>query len=597
MDALGSKIVSLVARPDRRLAGRLAAAIVAGCLLAPGTAAATPVAAKSADSFVGSIGVNTHTYYTNTVYYSRFPEVKAKLAELGVRNIRENLRPSRSDQYQRLNELAATGIKSTLIMGDPREGTSGLNTLLSIAKTNLKGSIAALEGPNEYDNQGIANWLSPLIGYQEYLYKTAKADPALSSLPVIGPSLVHQESQEATGDISRMLDYGNIHSYPNGYTAESNLTTHLSHEALVSGSKPIMATETGYHTALGWTGGHYPVSEQAMAVYVPRLFLEYYRRGVVKTFSYELLDEAAGSTDREDNFGLLHNDLTPKPAFTALGNMIDILEDPGSSFSSGALDYTLGGNQENLRQVLLQKRDGSFYLALWRATSVWDPVNKVALNPGSAPVSISFGQPVSSVQLYAPNESSSVRSSVSAPSGTLSYEVGPQVKILHIVPGEGSPAPAPEPTPTPTEPTPTEPTPTPTEPTPTEPTPTPTPTEEPAPATEESTKKGGKSSGSKGGGRKRLALWTSRRSVRAGQPLAIRARVIAPTPTPVSSTPVAIQRWQQGWRTVDRGQASSDGLLDKRITVAADGESGIARIRVVAPAAIPSRSITVRVRG
>ncbi len=548
--------------------------------------------ARSADSFVGSIGVNTHTYYTNTVYYSRFPEVKAKLAELGVRNIRENLRPGRSDQYQRLNELAAMGIKSTLIMGDPREGTSGLNTLLSIAKTNLKGSIAALEGPNEYDNQGIANWLSPLVSYQEYLYKTAKADPALSSLPVIGPSLVHQESQEAIGDVSRMLDYGNIHSYPNGYTPESNLTTHLSHEALVSGSKPIMATETGYHTALEWTGSHYPVSEQAMAVYVPRMFLEYYRRGVAKTFSYELLDEAAGSTDREDNFGLLHNDLTPKPAFTALRNTIDILEDPGSSFSPGSLDYSLGGNQENLRQVLLEKRDGSFYLALWRATSVWDPVNKVTLNPGSAPVSISFGQPISSVQLYAPNESSSAASTVSAPSGTLSYEVGPQVEILHIVPGEGSPAPAPETTPTPAEPTPTEPAPTPTEPTPSEP--TPTPIEEPAPTPEESTKKGGKSGGTKGG-RKRLALWTGSHSIRAGQPLAVRGRVIAATP--VSSTPVAIQRWHGGWRTVDRSYASSDGFFGEKIKLATAGESGIARIRVIAPSAIPSRAIPVRVTG
>ena len=588
MDAFGSKIVSLAGHPCRRLA-QVAAVAIAACLLAPGSAGATPVSAKSADSFVGSIGVNTHTYYTSTVYYSRFPEVKAKLAELGVRNIRENLRPNRSDQYQRLNELAAMGIKSTLVMGDPREGTSGLNTLLSIAKTSLKGSVAALEGPNEYDNQGISNWLSPLVGYQEYLYNTAKADPALSSLPVIGPSLVHQESQEAIGDISRMLDYGNIHSYPNGYTPESNLTTHLSHEAPVSGSKPIMATETGYHTALEWTGSHYPVSEQAMAVYVPRLFLEYYRRGVAKTFSYELLDEAAGSNDREDNFGLLHNDLTPKPAFTALRNTIDILDDPGSSFSPGSLDYTLGGNQENLRQVLLQKRDGVFYLALWRATSVWDPINKVTLNPGSAPVSISFNQPISSVQRYAPNESSTAKSSTSSPSGPLSYEVGPQVQILRIATGEGSPAPAPEPTPT--EPTPTEPTPTPTEPTPTPA--EPTPTEEPAPAPEESTKKGGKSGGK--GGRKRLSLWTSSRSVRAGHPLAIRARVIAPTP--VSSTPVAIQRWQQGWRTVDRGLASSKGLLDKRIKLAADGESGIARIRVVAPAAVPSRSIAVRVRG
>jgi hypothetical protein len=469
MDALGSKIGSLVACPGRRLAGRLATATVVGCLLAPGTAAATPVAAKSADSFVGSIGVNTHTYYTNTVYYSRFPEVKAKLAELGVRNIRENLRPSRSDQYQRLNELAAMGIKSTLIMGDPREGTSGLNTLLSIAKTNLKGSIAALEGPNEYDNQGIANWLAPLASYQEYLYKTVKADPALSSLPVIGPSLVHQESQEAIGDISGQLDYGNIHSYPDGYEPESNLSTHLSHAALNSGSKPVMATESGYETALAWTGGNKPVSEQAMATYMPRLFLEYFRRGVVKTFSYELLDEAANSSDREDNFGLLHNDLTPKPAFDALRNTISILADPGSSFSPASLDYSLSGNQENLRQVLLQKRDGSYDLVLWRASRVWDPVNKVTLNPPSAQVTLTVNRSLAGAERFEPNTSATPLETFANPNSPLSVSVGPKVVIVKLTPAtETTPTPAPEPAP---EPAPA-------------PAPEPTPTPEPAPAPE-----------------------------------------------------------------------------------------------------------------
>ena len=300
-------------------------------------------------------------------------------------------------------------------------------------------------------------------------------------------------------------------------------------------------------------------------------------------------------THREWNWGLLRNDLSKKPAFDSLRNLIEILKDPGSGFTPGSLDYSLEGNEEQLRQVLLQKRDGSYYLALWRATSVWDPVNKVPLNPGSTPISIRFNQPVSRVELYAPNTSSAPQSSIVNPSGRLSYEIGPQVQILRITPGEASPGPEPEPTPT--EPTPT-PTPTEPTPTPTEPTPTPTPTEEPAPTPTptptESPKKGGKSGGGKGRP-KRLALWAGSHSVKAGDRLAIGGRVIAATPT--TSTPVAIQLWERGWRTVGHAQASSNSFFHKRVKLVTHGRSGIARIRVVAPAAIPSRQISVRVRG
>ncbi len=469
----------------RTLLAWLAAACAALALLLPAAVSAAAVPSRAADSFVDSIGVNTHTYYNDTVYYTRFETVKQRLAELGVRNIRENLRTGRSDQYQRLNQLAAIGIKSTLILGDPRNGTSGLESLLGIVKKNLSGSVAALEGPNEYDNMGISNWLPELSSYQQRLYAAAKADPALSSLPVIGPSIVQWESMEDLGDISGQLDYGNIHSYPDGYAPEGNLSNHLGHAADNSGSKPVWATETGYHTALAWTGGHKPTSEAAMGVYMPRLFLEYFRRGVVKTFSYELLDEQPNSSDREDNFGLLRNDLSPKPAFDALRNTISILADPGSSFSPASLDYTLSGNQENLRQVLLQKRDGSFYLALWRTSSVWDPASKTTLSPSSPQVTLSVNRSLAAAARYEPNASATPVASISNPNSPITIAVGPKVTIVKLTPASGAapaPSPAPEPSPAPAPaPTPApEPTPAPAP----EPAPAPTPTPAPSPSTE-----------------------------------------------------------------------------------------------------------------
>jgi len=557
------------------------------------TAAAAPIPSRPADSFVGSIGVNTHFYYSDTPYVERFEQVKQRLAELGVRHVRENIAPdNRPDQYRRLRELAATGIKADLILGDPRNGISTLDHMLSVVKTELTGALDAVEGPNEFNAQGVANWAPMLREYQQHLYTAVKSDPSLSPLTVIGPSITNWGDAEELGDISGMLDVGNAHPYTSK-PPETVVTEALERSAQTAGAKPAFTTETGYDTAMNYTGpeSFLPVTEAAQAVYMPRVFLEHFRRGVSRTYSYELLDEFPDPklTDRESNFGLLRNDLSKKPAFDALRNLIGILKDPGSSFTPGSLDYSLEGNQEGLRQVLLQKSDGSFYLAVWRATSVWDPINKVALNPGSPPISIKFNQPISSVQLYAPNVSDAPQSSIVNPSGPLSYAIGPQVQILRITPGPSG-APTTEPTPTPTEPAPI-----PTEetaPVPTEP--TPAPTEEPAPAPEESTKKGGKS-GSGKGGRKRLALWTGSRSVKAGQPLAIGGRVIAATPT--ASTPVAIQRWEGGWHTVGHDHASPAGLFHEKVKLASQGRSGIARIRVVAPAAVPSRQISVRVRG
>ena len=78
-------------------------------------------------------------------------------------------------------------------------------------------------------------------------------------------------------------------------------------------------TEAGYHNALSSTTGQPPASEEAAAVYMPRLLATAFGAGVERTFIYELVDEKPdpGLIDAEQHFGLLRNDLSPKPAFTA----------------------------------------------------------------------------------------------------------------------------------------------------------------------------------------------------------------------------------------------------------------------------------------
>jgi hypothetical protein len=134
------------------------------------------------------------------------------------------------------------------------------------------------------------------------------------------------------------------------------------------GKRPMCATETGYFT--GSARG--AVTEVVQGKYVPRLFFEYFRKGIGRTFHYELVDLWLRPEDDQSNRGLLRNDLTPKPAFIAMKHIIALLQDSGPAFKTGALDYAVKVNAppgydrtQYVRHALFQKRDGTFWLALY----------------------------------------------------------------------------------------------------------------------------------------------------------------------------------------------------------------------------------------
>jgi hypothetical protein len=487
--------------------------------------------ARTAGSFIESIGVDTHTYYTDTTY-KNFPMVEQRLQELGIHHIRENLVAQRPDQYQHLNELAAAGIKSTLIMGSPENGIGGLNELVGTLDTNLNGAVDAVEGPNEYDLSGDPNWMAKLGVYQAALYADIKSNPATQSLPVLGPALGNTNS--VASNISQFMDYGNIHSYPNGEEPELNLSRMFGFASEMSGAKPLIATETGYHTALAYQGEHQPVSEAAEAVYMPRLFLEYFRRGIARTFAYELCDEAPdpAGTEAEDDFGLLNSDFSPKPAFTAVKNLTTILADPGPEFTPGNLQFTLSGDDENLHQVLLQKRDGSYYLALWRAESVWENHARRATTAAAGSVTVNFGDATDSVEEFAPDSSSSPARSIPTAGGAVSVNVGPEVLILRVG-GAGGPA---------------------------------------------------HSVG-------RIKAWASKSAVPAGGTIAVHGRL----PVPSAGARVTIQRWHHGWQTVAQSGSSNTGYFRKTVRLTRTEKALPSRFRAVSNQALPSNPVRVRI--
>ena len=419
---------------------RLLGATLVAVLLTAAPAAAQPLQARQADAFVDSVGVNVHLGYTDSPY-GQDERIRERLVELGVRYVRDGLSQGRPDVYRRLRELAAAGIRSNLIIGDPLErwGVGPLDEQLDVVERELAGAVASLEGPNEYDIQGDDNWLPRLQDYQRRFYQGVHARPALAGVTVIGPVLVGRENRARLGDMTRWLDHGNMHPYPGGNAPDRDV--HLGDEFALasrnSGDRPVQATETGYHTGVASGSGHLPASERAAGIYMPRLYLDYFRRGIARAYAYELIDQRpdGSRTDEEAAFGLLNNDFSEKPAYTSLKRLLNLLSDRGPAFQPGALDVSLAGGPPNLRQLLLQKRDGTWYLALWSASSVWDPQKRDALGASAASVHVAFPNAAMPVAVHRPNDAGAAIERHGAV-GALDVRVGPELTVLEI--GQGA---------------------------------------------------------------------------------------------------------------------------------------------------------------
>ena len=402
------------------------------------------VQARSAASFIDSIGINTHLHYQTTVYDTRYEDlIKPKLLELGVRHVRDGAYThpvAHYDDfyYQRLRELAAAGIKFNLVtaLTTPYgQGTDYSKLADVFARTD--GAVTAFEGVNEPDLQGIGDWINQTRAAQRQLYETVKGNAALRDVKIIGPSAVAQPAE--LGDLSNYLDYGNAHPYLGGKSPtddEHNLTTWtvLERVSVNSGKKPIMITETGYHNALETPSDHPPTSEKAAAIYLPRLFMENFNRGVPRSYLYELIDSKSSGrlTNMDASFGLLRYDGSEKPGFRAVANLIDLLADSDWG-TPGSLNYSVSGDTDTLHQTLLQKSDGTFYLALWLEKSSWDRHARRTLFVSGQKVTVTLGLPVSRSALHTFDAAGGVREEgVSFQDGQLTLDVGETMRILEL---------------------------------------------------------------------------------------------------------------------------------------------------------------------
>jgi hypothetical protein len=429
----------------------------------PPAAVATVQAASTSD-FLNSIGVACHFDYSWTAY-NNFPEVEALLLKSGIRNIRDGgTDPVAVSSFRAVHN---DGIDVTWVM-DPADGvaptsaywTTPPHYTLPAFLENVLGTntISAIEISNEIDifygnkkwhpldqdylsgDPNASNyWGSYIQSLVQDTSAVVRQDPALASLPLIGTSFGGSWAGVPAGAFYNYVDSGAIHPYM--YTGNATVTNAFPYDGVSqyfvqstqptvlideyptafthfdypyqSGNqqKPLIATETGYYTGLS----DYSIDELTQAKYVPRLFAEFFRHGISKAFVYEFVDEGVDG-GMQNSFGLVRGDLTPKPAYTALQSMIQLLDDSGGPFSPAALTYGFApsaqGNYTRLQyahDLLLEKADGDFFLLFWheisdasRVNSYGDPVTGIDpdVNPDNLPVEITLPANIVKATLY-----------------------------------------------------------------------------------------------------------------------------------------------------------------------------------------------------
>jgi hypothetical protein len=354
----------------------------------------TPLPATQSDRIVDAFGVGIHLPFLDTPYADA-TRVADALRDLGVRHVRDDLFLNNKRQYAGIGTVADRGIKFNLIMGRPDKPGTPADYVRTVAGLSA-GAVESVEGINEWDLFGAArpDWATEVATWQKDLYAETKANPATSHLPVLSPSMAFKADYAALPDLSPYADKANAHMYPGGFRPSNEITNITTVLRTVVPSKPLIATEAGYHNAVNTTMGHLPVNEQTAGLYLPRLLLDHYVRGEERVYSYELIDEFDDSakTNPEAHFGLLRRDWSPKPAYTAMKTLLGLMGDPGPEFATQPLPLAFTGWPTDGRYLVTQKRDGSYVLLLWRDVQVWDPLTRTALLNPTANVTLTFGE-------------------------------------------------------------------------------------------------------------------------------------------------------------------------------------------------------------
>ncbi len=342
-----------------------------------------------ASDFSTQIGVDTHIPYTDGGY-ANLSNVQADLSYLGVTELRDGISNGEygSARLASYIQLAKAGAKFTFGVGGGASTTASVQSTLNTIgqlEAAVPGSIKAIEGPNEVNNQTLTfngvGGLQGAVALQQYLYQTVKSTPALAGVTVdyftgynAGNIAVGPDPSTTSG----LADYDTQHPYPQGGQAPAywvDPSTALGNEPNAKGK--FVYTETGYTTNLSDVNG---VDATVQGKYTLDLLMDAAKDGSSGTYLYQLMDAyKPGSPQGDDGYGLFDENNNPKLAATGIHNLAAILADTGataSTFTPVALNYSVSGQPSTGNSLEISKSDGTTDIAVWAEPQLWNASTK-----------------------------------------------------------------------------------------------------------------------------------------------------------------------------------------------------------------------------
>jgi hypothetical protein len=255
---------------------------------------------------------------------------------------------------------------------------------------------------------------------------------------VLAPALTSGGDYTDLGNVQAYATYGNIHEgfdgfYPGtpgyGSGGYGSIPYEIAQSAVEAPQEQFYVTEAAYSTAHVTNGGDLASQEK----YVPRVLLDNFNAGLPRTYFYELLDEPNdGNIPPDLADGLCTVNLAPKPSYTALQSLIALLGDPGAAFTPGTLAYGISGASSDVTKTLLQKRNGDFYLAIWREQSDFDPNALTDTPVAPENVTLHLATTPTAASAYAYNSSESLVKTTLTPSTAIPITVTDQVSVIDL---------------------------------------------------------------------------------------------------------------------------------------------------------------------
>ena len=393
------------------------------------------VQSKTADGFVDSVGLNVHFSYYGSVYTNQSSQLIQKIAQLGVRHLRDQMpwegtNVGNSPFYTIHNTLGSNGVKTDYILTSinyPMGQVSIYPTLVN--------DMEAVEATNEYDGSGNYSWVQIITNQQAVLYAEIHTQPKTQNTVVVSPSLSQPANASRLGNLDRTSSVGNSHAYFGGYNpgnsgtgGANNPRFFMNLASVNTPGEPIWITETGFWSVPGAYWGGYGVSEASQAIYIPRVLLEFSNAGAARTYIYALADYTGA-----DLFGLIRSDGTAKPAFGSLSHLISLLSDPGPAFAPVGLAYSLSGAGPNLHQALFQKRDGSFFLAVWVEALSYNFQTSQPISVPAQHVTLNLGRTVLAATSYQLDDAGNMSTTKLTQSEAIGLTVTDRVQIIKLV--------------------------------------------------------------------------------------------------------------------------------------------------------------------